>query len=118
MSDGVMLLGGRSRRGLQSVDIPGVGCLVLGLRKRQRGPDCTTRGFHDLRALVLNELADLQQAGPPAFTVGVLAATHGPLLSQWPVTLPLLPHLQEVDHALQNLCLSHLWVLQVLMGAR
>ena len=85
-------------------------CLLLGERKRSL--TCISAGFLCLLALRGYEVADPEQAGPHAVMVVVLAGTAGLVLGHDSILILLCP--QEVDHALQNLCLLHLWILQFL----
>lgn len=78
------------------------------------GSRCGGAALHQLLVLAGDEASDPQQAGPHAILVAVLTVRgrvllprHGPLVA--------LLGLEEVDHALQDLCLSHLWILHVLM---
>lgn len=92
----------------------------LGFGIREGSPQCLPAALPYLLALAGYEVADPHQTGPHAFMVVVLAGTR---MSQLPardsVPGPVSPlHLvlcpQEVDHTVQDLCLLHLWILQIL----
>lgn len=69
--------------------------------------------LHQLLVLAGDEASDPQHAGPHAIMVAVLTIRGWVLLPRdW--TLESLLGLEEVDHTLQDLSLSHLWVLHVL----
>lgn len=98
---------------LRSIDVSAVD---LGLRKCRRSLGRSLLcSVHQVPALAANEVADPEQAGPPALVIGLLAGQVRGLQLSALLTLHLL---QKVDHTLQNLCLFNLWILQVLHGIK